>query len=62
MPTKKQVFNIQAKITLETALPINADSLADAVEASKGLKLDDFIELHGENWDSGIEITGAFKS
>ena len=63
MATKKQTFNIQAKITIETALSINADSLADAVEASKGLKFADFVELHGENWDNNsVEITGAFKT
>lgn len=59
--TKTQTFNIVAKMEIETAIQIQAENLADAVEASKGLKFHDFVAIEGELWNNSMEITGAFR-
>lgn len=56
---KKQTFYINARIVLDTELKVQANSLEEALAFSKDLKLEDFIDLHGENVNNDVRITGV---
>jgi hypothetical protein len=57
-----KTFNIQGRVWAEVGIGIQADTLADAIEVSKGLKLTDFITVEGDHNDSGHRVTGVFES
>ena len=59
---QQQTFDITARITADVTIGVNADNLADAVEATKGLKYVDFITVDGELFDVDMEIKGVWKS
>jgi hypothetical protein len=56
-----RTFTISAIVTLDTSIDISADSLEDAVNKANGLKIEDFIEIRGENNDNALTISGAYE-
>lgn len=63
MPKKLNTFYIGARISIETTLKIEAESLEDALEKSKDLETGDFITFKGEFDDGGIdEIYSVYKA
>lgn len=61
MATKKVLrsFNVSAQINIWTSSLIQATSLEDAVERSKGLGVTDFITVDGEHIDSNYAVIGV---
>lgn len=57
----KRTFHVYAKVLIDTSIEISARSLDDALEQSKSLKVDDYIEVHGEHCDSDMKITGVYE-
>lgn len=61
MKSKNRTFSIMAKVTLDTAIQVNATSLEEAIVKARELKTSDFIEILGDNNDSEVKITGVFE-
>jgi len=64
MATKKAVqkkYNVNVRAWVDTTVEVVADSLEDAIEASKKVSLDDAITIHGDHNDSGFRVTGIFE-
>ena len=60
--TKKKDFMIDVHIDLETNLIVSANSLEEALEISKTLKLQDYVTLNGDHNDSEIHVRGVFEA
>ena len=58
---KKKTSHIYAKVGIETSIEIQANSLEDALEQSKSLKIGEFVEIIGEHNDSEMKITGVYE-
>ncbi len=56
-----KVFTVMAKLEIECDLTIQAESLEDALEKSKGLKPLDFYEPKGSLMDDSLHIKGLFE-
>jgi len=54
-------YCIQGKLTLEVCLSISAKNLDEALEKSKKLKVDDFVEFKGDFCDGNMKIVGIFE-
>lgn len=61
MAKKLDIFHIYAKVLIETSIEIGAETLQDALEKSKTLKIDDFVDILGENCDNELKITGIYE-
>lgn len=57
MPT----FYVEGRIGLCIGLEIQAKTLEEANEKAKQFKLEDFVEILGDNNDSNFEVSGVFK-
>lgn len=62
MAVKNKSFSIWAKLHLDVSVDIPAVSLEEAVQKSKELKEQDFVEILGEFNDGELEIVGIHKS
>lgn len=60
MSKKNKTFMVYAKVRVDTGLPITAESMEDALEKARQLKIDSFVDIHGEHNDSEVEITGVW--
>jgi hypothetical protein len=62
MSKKKQdTYAVSAKLVLYIDLEIGAGSLEEAVSAARDLKVQDFVEIHGDFIDSECpQITGVY--
>ena len=59
---KLETYIVSCEIEISTDIEIKADSLQDALDQSKDLKIHDFIKIYGNYNDGKIkEITGVFK-
>ncbi len=58
---RNNTFTILAKIVLETNIEVSASSMEEALEKSKSLKINDFIDIHGDHLDSELDINGVYK-
>lgn len=54
-------FIITANLKLQVDITIRAESLEDAVQRSKELKVHDFVSIKGEYNDGVLKITGAYS-
>lgn len=59
MAKKMKTYTVWGKVTIDTTVSIEAESLADAVERSKELKETDFVKILGEYNDGALRITGV---
>ena len=59
--TKLDSFNVIAKVNLDVALDIKAESLEDAIVRARQLKVEDWAECQGDLNDSEITVTGVFS-
>ena len=55
-------FLIGARITVETNCVVRADSLEEALDIGRTLKLSDFIEIKGDHNDSSLKIDSIFEN
>lgn len=55
-------FYVEGRITLSVGVEITAKDLDAAVERTKAMKLEDFVDIHGDHNDSNFEIAGVNKS
>jgi hypothetical protein len=62
MAKKLHTFNVGAFVKVWTELEIPATSLADALEKSKTMTLDDFVTVNGLHNDSSFKIIQVFDS
>lgn len=58
---KLETYYVEGRIGLCIGLDVSAKSLDEAHEKAKALKLNDFVEIHGDHNDSNFAITGVFK-
>lgn len=54
-------MRVYAELTLSTSIPVMANSLEEALVASKEFDTDDFMDIKGEHNDSSVRITGIFE-
>lgn len=59
---KTTEYQIQAKLNLLVAIPINAGSLAEAIQKAADFKEEDFVTTEGECIGGDFKITGAYQS
>lgn len=59
--SKKKTYYIQADISVLTSVEVAADSLQDALDQAKLMKVSDFVEVPGDHIDSELEITGVYS-
>lgn len=57
----QDTFHIYAKVSLETSIAISAKDLEEALQKSKTLTVDDFVDIIGENCDNKVKITGIYE-
>lgn len=55
-------YLVGAKITVDTNKMVRANSLEEAIEIGRKLKVTDFIKILGDHNDSEVEIDSVFKS
>ena len=58
---KTEEYYITARLALEVNIAITASSLEDAVEKSKSLNVENFVEILGDYNDGEMRITGIFE-
>jgi hypothetical protein len=57
----KDSFFISAKILIEANLEITANSLEEALEKSRELKIGEFVDVTAELMDSSLKITQVYE-
>ena len=64
MAVKKsnETFQVYAKITLDTAIGVSANSLEEALGIARNYTIHDFVTILGEHNDSDTKITGVYSS
>jgi hypothetical protein len=62
MTEKNKEYQVQAVVKTSVSVPVWAKTLEEAIEKSKGLKDDDFVEVIGEHIDGDFRITGVYES
>lgn len=53
---RSKQFRAAVKIQLMVEIPVSANTFADALEVAKNIKLDDAVEVVGENLDYHVEL------
>jgi hypothetical protein len=61
MAKKNTSFLVYAKITVDTSLCIQAESLEDAIKKGRELTVTDFFEINGDHLDSELKIVGVIE-
>lgn len=56
---KKKLYYAQVRIVVDTNYPVRAESLADAVELAKEIKLLDYVDIHGDYIDGDSKVMGV---
>jgi hypothetical protein len=57
---KLKQFTVSAKLDLLVSVEVTARSLDEALEKSKSLKVQDFVDVDGDYLDGEMEITGIY--
>jgi len=55
-------FHVYATVVVDTSIEIKAETLEDALNKARDLKIDNFVDILGEHNDSGFKITGVYES
>ena len=58
---RQKDYTVQAKLDLVVSINISARSLEEALEKSKQLKVQDFVDILGDYIDGEMEITGMYS-
>lgn len=61
MAKKLDTFHIYARVLIDTSIEIKAETLEDALIKSKELKIQDYVDILGENCDNEMKITGVYE-
>lgn len=56
-----KIFYVNGRLIVDVNVPVTANTLEEAVQKSKDLKWDDFIEIVGEHNDSELKIKGVYE-
>lgn len=59
---KTRSFDVHARMNLLVSISISAQSLDEAVEASKKMAEEDFVDFIGDYVDGEFRISGIFES
>ena len=62
MAGKKKSYQVQAVLHLMVTTEIYAASIDEALEQSKSMKRDNFVDITGECIDANYAITGIYES
>ncbi len=54
-PKKLSTFNVEASLDLKIGIQIKAESLEDAIQQSKDLKVQDFVKILGDYNDGDLK-------
>jgi hypothetical protein len=60
--TSHKLFSVGACIKLWVAIDVGAHSLEDAVAKAKDLKVEDFVDIHGEYNDGSMKIINVYDN
>lgn len=58
---KKSRYHVMATVKLEVYVPINADSLIEALEKAEKIRAQDLWDKSDELLDADSELTGVFE-
>jgi hypothetical protein len=61
MAKKLETFHVYARVLLDTSIKIRGETLEDALQKSRELKVSDFVDILGENCDNELKITGVYE-
>lgn len=56
---RTKTFSVSADVRLWTSINVEANTLEDALQKARDLKVTDFIDIPGEHNDSQLEIVGV---
>lgn len=59
--SKDRPFTVLIELKLFTDTEIYAESLEEALEKARGLKITDVIQFEGSHNDSEFKVTGVFE-
>jgi len=62
MAEKNKEYQVQALVKAIVSVSVNAKNVEEALQKSKELKEEDFVEILGEHLDGDFRITGIYES